>query len=302
MIPKDKQIAIVAGDRLGDGLILLLMAYNFHLNGYKVTFINSPLLTLKEWFPWAKIEPHFPQKETSEKLKDFDVLIFQHHNRHAREPITPNQERYILYGNSLYMKRRSLVDIYFDACKLVFKLPKLVRSNGIEIPKDLQYRQNKKRIVLHPVSLRPEKNWPKEKFIQLGKELIRLGYEPQYIVSPSEEKDWADLRDLGFDLVVFQKLSDVATYIYESAYLIGNDSGLAHLASTLNIPSVPLFIRPGVVKRWRPNFYPCFPVVPWLHLPGPKLKERYWKQIVSVNYVLRIFKRARKATESKTLV
>lgn len=299
MIEKEKEIAIVAGDRLGDGLILLLIAYNFYLKGYRLTFFNSPLLTLQDWFPWANIQPHFPQGETSKHLQSFDVLIFQHPNRHAREEIAPHQKRFILYKDPLFMKKRSLVDIYFDACHLLFDLKDSLRTNGITIPPHFFYRKHSKRIILHPTSLRPEKNWPKDKFLKLGKRFIELGYEPVFMVSPNEEEDWKFIRSLGFDLKIFPKLSDVASYIYESAYLVGNDSGLAHLASSIQIPTIPLFIRPGVAKRWRPNFFPSFPVLPWLHLPGPKLQERFWKSIITVNAVIRVFKQAQRMMRAK---
>lgn len=299
MIDKDKQIAIVAGDRLGDGLILLLMAYNFYLKGYEVTFFNSPLLSLQDWFPWANIKSHFPQQETSKHLQSFDVLIFQHHNRHAREEMGPHQRRFILYKDSLFMKKRSLVDIYFDACSLVFNLKDCLRTNGIIIPPNLSYRKYSKRIIIHPMSLRPEKNWPKDKFFKLGKRFIELGYEPVFMVSPNEEEEWKFIQSIGLELKIFPNLSDVASYIYESAYLVGNDSGLAHLASSIQIPTIPLFIRPGVAKRWRPNFSPSFPVLPWLHLPGPKLQERFWKSIITVNAVLRVFKKAQRKMATK---
>lgn len=292
MIARGTKIAIVAGDRLGDGLIIQLITYNLYLQGYDVVLFNTPLLTLKEWFPWCTIKPHFPQGESPEHLKDFDTLIFQHPNRHAKDPILPSQKKIVLYGEPLYMKRRSLVDIYYDCCQKVLGLELVTRTNGIKIPKGLSYRKYSKRVIIHPMSLRPEKNWPKDKFIELGHKLQKLGFDPVYTVSPLEAPLFSDLKEHGFELVVFPKLKDLAVYLYESGFLIGNDSGLSHLASSLQIPTVTLFIRPGVAKRWKPNFYACYPVLPWLHLPGPKLKEKYWKKMVSVSQVLKALLKA----------
>lgn len=291
MIKQTNKVAVVAGDRLGDGLILQLITYNLHLNGYDTTLFNTPLLTLKEWFPWAKIEPHFPQAETKERLKDFDTLIFQHPNRHAREAIEPSQERIVLYGGR-YLQRRPLLDLYLEACHHEFQLPQVVRSNGIVIPKNLKFRTHTKRVVIHPTSLCPEKNWPRTKFVELAHKLKALGFDPKFTVSPAEEKDWLNLKEEGFDLVIFPKLTQLASYLHESAFMLGNDSGIAHLASNVNIPAIALFIRQGVAKRWQPSFSKSYPVVPWLPLPGPKLKERYWKQTLSVSKVLRSFKKA----------
>lgn len=295
MIHTSSKIAIVAGNRLGDGLILNLIHYNLHLNGYQVTFYNSPLLSLKSWFPWAKIEPHFEMDQTPEVLKNYDTVIFQHPNRHAKQaPKNPAQQKIILYGEPLFMKRRPLLDIYYDTCKQLLNLPTVIRSNGIQIPSSLKHRKYTKRIIIHPETLRIEKAWPREKFFQLAKQLKEMGYEPHFVVSPQEESKWQAVKDLNFPLIAFNQLEQLAAFIYESAYMIGNDSGVAHLASNVNIPTFALFIRPGVAKRWQPSFSTSYPILPWLHLPGPKLKERFWKQLISVDDVLRSFKKVLK--------
>lgn len=301
MIHRNSQVAIVAGNRLGDGLILNLIHYNLVLNGYKVVFFNSPLLSLQEWFPWAQIEPHFEQRETTEKLKGFDTVIFQHPNRHALEPASSvAQQRLVLYGEPLYMQKKPLLDIYFETCKDLLNLPKVVRSNGLMIPKSLHYRKYAQRVIIHPETARIEKMWPKEKFIETATSLRDKGYEPHFVVSPQEQHKWTDLFEKGFKLHAYEDLKDVAHLIYESGFMIGNDSGIAHLASNLGIPTLALFIRPGVAKRWRPAFSKSYPLMPWLHLPGPKLKEKYWKQLLSTKRVLKRFEKVSKTFLKKS--
>lgn len=290
-ISKDKKIAIIAGNRLGDGLIIQLICYNLYLNGYDITLFNTPLLTLKNWFSWAKIKPFFNEKDSNEHLKDFDVLIYQHKSRHFKESEKLNKETHVLYGDKLFMQRKSLVDIYFQYCQNVLKLEKLNRSNGVEINPSLKHRKNKKRIIIHPSSLRPEKNWPKDKFVLLAKKLKSLGYQPIFTVSPPEKQEWSFLEKDGQQLIIFEKLNDLASYIYESGYMIGNDSGIAHLTSSINIPALALFIRRGVAARWRPNFLPATAVLPLIKLPGPKLQEKFWKKLLSVNRVVKKFKK-----------
>ncbi|MCH9634120.1 MAG: hypothetical protein S4CHLAM7_08630 [Chlamydiae bacterium] len=293
MIEPLNKIAIVAGNRLGDGLILQALSYNLYLNKYDVTFFNTPLLTLKDWFPWAKIKPHFPKEETREQVKDFQTVIFQHPNHHANEDLCEGSQKIVLYGPR-YLKKKSLLDLYLKGCAEQFQLPSVTRSNGILIPSSLEHRKHKNRVVIHPSSLRSEKNWPREKFIQLAHKLKEWGYDPQFTVSPKEAPAFDHLKSEGFTLITLPKLTQLAAYIYESGFMIGNDSGIAHLASNINIPAIALFIRPGVAKRWHPNFSKSYPVVPWIPLPGPKLKERFWKQRLSVNSVLRNFKKAAK--------
>lgn len=287
MINATSKVAIVAGNRLGDGLILNLVHYNLVLNGYDVTFFNSPLLTLKDWFHWGRFVPHLEVSQMQEALKPFDTVIFQHPNLYHKIPPSYHaQQRLVFYGEPLFMQKKPLLDIYLETCRDWLNLPKVIRSNGLIVPKSLQHRKYPKRVIIHPETARPEKTWPREKFIELAFKLKQEGYDPQFVVSPQEASHW---QDLSFPLHALPKLSDLAALLHESGFMIGNDSGVAHLASNVFVPTFALFIRPGVAKRWVPSFSSSYPLLPWLHLPGPKLKEKYWKQLISVSFVLKRF-------------
>ncbi len=284
-----RKVALIAGNRLGDGLILRVMAHNLEQNGYEVTLYNTPLLTLRNLFPRADIRPNFPVQESETLLKEYDLLIYQHGDKHAKTGASLDYPHLVLYGKPLYMKKKSLIDIYMDCLKKVFYLPLLQRSNGMGMPPSSVYRKYKKRVIIHPTSLRPEKNWPEEKFLSLARKIKEKGYEVQFTVSPNEKKNWDHVEKKGFPLVLFERLDDLAAYLHESGYMIGNDSGIAHLASNLRIPTLVLFIRPGVAKRWKPGFFPSEAVLPRIHLPGPKLKELFWKKMIGVPQVYRRF-------------
>ncbi len=291
------KVAVVPGNRLGDSLLFSVLTYNLKKNGYYATTFSNILLQMQSWFPNTNLHPLPGVEEGKNTFQPYDLIIHQHPNHLSKQPSCPHQTVEVLYGTRFYMQRKSLIDVYMDVCRQTLELPQLDRSNGIVIPKNLTFRKVNKRIILHPTSLRKEKNWPAEKFTALAKSLKDMGYQPIFIVSPEEKPSWNWLIDQGFELSIFASLSDLAAFIYESGYMIGNDSGIAHLASNVGIPTVSLFIRPGVARRWRPNFYAGKVILPGLHLPGRKLKERYWKRLVSVSKVLTNFKRLVKETE-----
>lgn len=288
-----KKVAVVPGDRLGDSLLMSVISYNLVKNGYNVVTFSSILGALKEWLPSLTIAPLPKVNEAQHAFKDFSLIIHQHNNPLSREPLSPAPESVVLYGTPFFMQPKSLIDVYLDVCRDTLKLPNLFRSNGLEPPNNLTFRCYKRRIIIHPTSLRAEKNWPAHKFLKLAAKLKKLGYDPQFTVGPQELSQWSWLRT-HYPLNEFPTLDHLAAFLYESGFMIGNDSGVAHLASNLGIPTTTLFIRKGVARRWHPNFYPGEVILPSIPLPGRPLKEKYWKYFISVNKVLHSFQRLAK--------
>lgn len=284
-----KKVAILPGNRLGDGLLMSVLSHNLSLNGYSVTTFSTILGSLASWFPSLHFNVLPSLDEAKTVLQDYDLIIHQHPNPLSRIYTKPHQETVVLYGTPFFMQRKSLIDVYMDVCKQTLKLADLSRTNGLKIPyPDLQFRKFMNRVVIHPTSLRKEKNWPVQKFLKLADRLISLGYEPNFTVSPQEFPQWQWLQN-HYILKIFPTLDGLAQFLYESGFMIGNDSGVAHLASNLGIPTVTLFIRPGVARRWKPNFYPGKVLLPAIHLPGKQLKEIFWKHLISVNQVVDAF-------------
>ena len=91
----------------------------------------------------------------------------------------------------------------------------------------------------------------------------------------------------------FRKLDNVATWVYESGWFIGNDSGIGHLASSLHIPTLSLFMRRGIARTWRPDWGTGQVLIGSTFLPTGFLKERYWKYMLSVRQVSRAFEQLR---------
>jgi ADP-heptose:LPS heptosyltransferase len=100
-------------------------------------------------------------------------------------------------------------------------------------------------------------------------------------------------KDAAQRLHSFDRLADVAAWIAESGWFIGNDSGLGHLASALGVPTLSLFMRRGIARTWRPNWGRGAIVLPYNLFVVGALKERYWKMALTGRSVLRSFDRLR---------
>ena len=81
--------------------------------------------------------------------------------------------------------------------------------------------------------------------------------------------------------------------MFESGWFIGNDSGIGHLASSLHIPTLSLFMRRGIAHTWRPDWGAGQVLIGSTYLPTGFLKERYWKYMLSVRQVSRAFDQMR---------
>lgn len=289
-LPQDKKIAFINSFCLGDNLIGLVVANNLYLNGYDVDIYGNFSFALKDWFPHLKIFPSITEK-SHRILDSYFVVLYMFENELPKDPVDQHVNSIVLSKSPFYKSRMTMVDIEVSVCKEELHLEKVTRDNGLKPLPNLEFRKYKNRIIIHPTSSLERKNWPKAKFIKLTEKLITRGFEPHFILSEKERKDWDDVIKKGFSVPVFSNLSKVAEFIYESGYFIGNDSGIGHLASNLGIPTLSIILRKGVACKWRPAWAPNIVVLSpfWLN-PRP-LKEKFWKIFISVNKVLRNFEK-----------
>lgn len=99
-------------------------------------------------------------------------------------------------------------------------------------------------IILLHATARPEKEWPLARWIALGKALAANGYA---IVLPwgtdAEQRRSVDIAAAVPNATVpeRQPLDAVARMIARSAFVVGVDTGLLHLAAALGVPLVAIF-------------------------------------------------------------
>lgn len=292
---------------LGDGLIALVLSNNLHLNGAEVTTFHPFLDTLQGWFPHLPLRK-FPRLEDLEQvLEEFErfVIIFEkspwmqgvltYCQRHFPErttvlnPIATANRDYPYWENGRFDGTKPFVDNLYIYCKDLLKLPILTKSNGIVIPDHVTPKRFPQRVVFHPTSSREGKNWSQEKYLELGQKLIGQGFQPVYILTQEERKGWETER---IEAPIFANLEDMAALICESGYMIGNDSGIGHLASCLGLPTLTICRSLPTARFWRPAWTVGEVITPsqWVpNLKGLRWRDRHWKKWITVSKALKSF-------------
>ena len=307
--------AVFCHNGLGDGINCLVLSNNLHLNGWKVDTYQNVIGSLQNWFPHLPVYPYPTLEDLPEILSSYDwffvvqndsdpfvLALIAEGKRRFPDRLkvlylypSPHIVNEKYYQDCLTNPKVSVAENMRIVCEKVLHLPKIIKSNGFCSPSlDLISRKYRQRVIIHPTSARPTRNWEKEKFVKLALHLKKGGYEPVFIPGKENLEEWQDVKALGLEVAVFPSLNDLATFIYESGFLIGNDSGLGHLASALGVPTLTLCRRRALADLWAPSFSPRVVITPSSLIPnirGLRLRDVYWKKFISVGKVLRGFRK-----------
>lgn len=286
---------------LGDGLIALVLSHNLRLNGHRTTTFHPSLGSMQEWFPFSEIRP-FPTED--EQIESFDVFFFIYEKTPWMQallkmcqqryptrtivlnPIATSNTNYAYWANGRFDGEIPFVDNLYRYCRDLLKLAVVTKSNGIAPPSYVIRNRHPTRIIIHSSSSREGKNWPFEKFIALADRLKEEGWEPVFILTEEERA----LRNV--QAPQFNTLSDVAAYVAESGGMIGNDSGIGHLASCLKIPTLTICRSKASARFWKPAWGQGVVITPSSLIPnlkGLRLRDQHWKKWISVSAVHRRF-------------
>jgi heptosyltransferase-3 len=108
------------------------------------------------------------------------------------------------------------------------------------------------------------------------------------VLSPKERAEWAPRFEAEFAVPQFANAQELAAYLYESGYVIGNDSGVGHLASALGVPVLTIYRKRRDGFCWRPGWGDNEVVRPWLSLG---MVRNAWTYFLGVRRVARAFDR-----------
>jgi hypothetical protein len=104
--------------------------------------------------------------------------------------------------------------------------------------------------LIHPGSGSPLKNWPVERFAELGRVLSRGGAPVHWIRGPAERDiEWGAS---GSGIIDRPSLEALAATLAQATVFVGNDSGVSHMAAAVGAPTVVIFgsTEPNV---WQPD-------------------------------------------------
>ena len=105
-------------------------------------------------------------------------------------------------------------------------------------------------VMLHATA-RPEKQWPEERWIKLGRILANLGGE--VVLPAGNEAEQARSERIAAAIprgrvLERQPLDVMASVLGAASFVVGVDTGLLHLAAALGVPLVAIFVgsEPGL--------------------------------------------------------
>jgi heptosyltransferase III len=284
---------LVLSPAIGDSLLMMTIARNLQQNGIAVTIFGRQIQSLGAWFPEIETLDDLAAEDLTTKLAGFDRVIQMHRNK----PFVGLEQYHprVSFLDHICRVRssESMADRLAKFCVDEFGLAGADKSNGMTPPPGLQHRKYPLRVAIHPTASTADKCWLPARFIRLAIRLRELGFSPEFVVAPQERADWLYIERFGLKLPDLGSLDNVATWVYESGWFIGNDSGIGHLASSLHIPTLSLFMRRGIARTWRPDWGTGQVLIGSTYLPTGFLKERYWKYMLSVRQVSRAFEQLR---------
>lgn len=282
---------------LGDALLLQIVAHNLRRHAHEVVTFHPFMSCVQSWFPDLPFRPFPPRYEEFDRfIIVYEKSVWMHQvlddclrdrrdATHVLNPIATPHRDYPFWEEGGFDGKVSLAHNLVAFCRRKLGIEDAVMHNGLVLPEGVNPRSCMHDVIVHPTSSRPGKNWPKDKFLRLTAALSQKGYNPVLITSPQERKEWPGAEPLDSLDAVFRRVAS-------GGWMIGNDSGIGHLASCFGIPTVSLFKNSKAAPFWRPAFAPNCALVPHGFLPnwkGMRWKDHYWHWGISVGRVIRAF-------------
>jgi len=283
---KSSKLALIVGNKLGDGIIAMSLRDRLTENGYSVTVFGNAIEGLKGLFPKANIEL-FPQTHEAKKtLSSFNILVYPQQEDNCGFPLGKEQKQLVFREDYRFHVKKPMRKIYEQLSSDFLDCEHTYKENSLKIPKSWQKSKVPNRVVIHPMSGEVFRNWSKRRFIKLAKRLKKKGFNPVFVVSRKDLTHWEKQVD---EVKSFDNLIDLAEFFYESGSFIGNDSGPGHLAALLSVPTLTLCARNRSGKCWAPSDNPRAVLYSTVPLIGPYLQGKYWKHFISVGKCYRRF-------------
>lgn len=283
------RVAVVMSNAIGDTLVLMVIVQNLLRNGFDVTAFGHPAYRLRHWFPNVAIRPLPDNKDADALLARYDTVLQMHRD----QPITRLTDVHpcVVYLDEIEFGDRSgcMAERFAAFCRDELGLSNVDLYNGITPPPTLRHRHYIRRIAIHPEASTEDKRWLSGRFVKLAHNLRQRGYDVNFVIAPHERGRWCELERWNIPAPEFSSPHELACWLYESGWFIGNDSGVGHLASNLSIPTISLFRRRRVSERWRPAWGTVNVVLPWQWVPTARLKEKLWRQTLTCARVLSAF-------------
>lgn len=298
-----KKALIIPSRGIGDGLIVMIFSKALREKGLETTTLHPLLYRMKSWFPNERIEPILKENLTDRFLLEQDLIVVQNDNSpfiqrlYQLKKEHPQLRLKVLYPSFNPEKHRAATpdDVLFNETETMVKNVAVAASaflnsplscdNGLVPLSETLFRKQKQRVLIHPLSQEERKNWPLHAFLTLANHLKKRGFDPHFLTEKKEEA----LLHSPFSYHYGLSLEEAAKMIYESGYVIGNDSFACHLSSSFNIPFCVIADCESRLKLWKPGWGKGAIVTtpfPYKHF---RFCQRRWQRFISARRVLKHF-------------
>lgn len=308
-----KQVLVITSKGLGDGLMMMIASERLRRHGYIVTTMNDHLGGLASWFPNHEFVKESNPAEQVTFFSKFDLVLLQNDNTEKSRAIIklhklgkirslsifyssyePSKHPPLTFWDIVFDSKKTMVENISKGIAFLLRSKEISTNNGIIPPSFLNFRRFQRRVLIHPTASTQDRMWPFNSFLQIGKILKENDYDPIMSLSKREREYFSmeELKQIYSPKI--ESLSDLAALIFESGYVIGNESGIVHLASNLHIPTIVISGHEKRIQMWRPGWLQGLVVTPPKWIPNWKflrLREKRWKTLISPQQVYRNFMR-----------
>ena len=308
--------AVVCSKGVGDGLLMMVASHRLFSRGYRVTTYHDLLPQMDEWFP-----DHYLKKRESliplEKgLNRYDLILLQYEETpFAREIIDLYRKGHLHNLSVFYSKyekkkhpkltswdrvfdqSKSMVDNIAEAVASLLQCTQVSKNNGLVVPRDLKQSRYSKRVVIHPTSAPSMRTSKSRRWIKLAHLFAKKGYEASFITRSKLSSSSTLGLSNSFKLHSLTTLKQIAAYIYESIFFIDGESGMAHLASNLHIPTLIVGSCRRQANLWQPGWFTGSVVTPsplFFFFTKLCLLKKRWQYDAPPKQILHTFESIRK--------
>lgn len=289
-------VAVLPAAGIGDALLMMIASHQLRSHGCRVTTFHNALPELSTWFPGHDLKK-LPENLIA-ALESYDLILVENDNSPKIKQLIANYRWrlsifYPTYRADKHGPLAPLDHVFNPRLPMAINIASAIstllsaeqsQNNGLTPLASLVKRRHLKRVLIHPSSSSTQKNWKAKGFLAVANRLRAQGFTPLFCVGPQEKDAWKWIEKTGHILADAPTLSDLAALVFESGFVIGNDSLIGHLASNLEIPNLVIADEEKRMRLWRPGWLQGELVLPWLHL-----RKIPWQHFISAGKVMRAF-------------